>query len=117
VSQYHTRETPRGKESSHRMNEESRERIREYQVYNKDASQPLPNKLRSPKPKSPPTPKDDKTYLRINIVDILQRLKKIHGMLEIHYFEKTRSFLNYHGMLEESPIPLQASHFEKTKEE
>ena len=103
------------------MDEKSKERIRkrELQVHTrrKDAPQPPPNDPRFPQERPHPIPKDDNMDLSTNMVDILQRVKRICGMLEIPSLEETRGFLNDHDMFEDPSILLQANHFEKTKEE
>jgi hypothetical protein len=55
--------------------------------------------------------------LSTSIVDILQRVKNIFGMLETPSLEETRVFSNKQGMFEKPPILLQASHFEETEEQ
>ena len=55
--------------------------------------------------------------LSTNMVDILQRVKRIRGMLEIPSLEETIGFSNDQEMFEDPSILLQANHFEQTKEE
>jgi hypothetical protein len=80
------------------MDEESKERIRkkELQVHTrrKDAPQPPPIDTIFPQARPHLIPKDDNMDLRTNMVDILQRVKRIRGMLEIPSLEETRGFLN-----------------------
>jgi hypothetical protein len=103
------------------MDEESKERLRkkELQVHTrrKDAPQPPPSDPRFPQARPHPIPKDDNMDLSTNMVDILQRVKRIRGMLEIPSLEETRGFSNDQEMFEDPSILLQANHFEQTKEE
>ena len=80
------------------MDEESKERLRkkELQVHTrrKDAPQPPPSDPRFPQARPHPIPKDDNMDLSTSMVDILQRVKRIHGMLEILSLEETRGLSN-----------------------
>jgi hypothetical protein len=51
------------------------------------------------------------------MVDILQRVKRIHGMLEIPSLKETRRFSDDQELFEEPSILLQTDHFEQTEEE